>query len=373
MKIRVHFFDVRHGDAIVIEYLTENTSHWVVIDSNYVKRNNQIISPTYEFLKKRKVEKIDAVIITHLHSDHYSGLEEILINFDIEKVYIPPFLSTKPALFNKQIKAIRKKIEELINRSDDELLGKRAYSLAYIIKYLSENEPKVCEITGPENIFRLPFCKDPLGVVLLPLPKIKGKLIQMIESENFELDSFDSMNDASIVLSLKMGKNNIIFGADSTQLQWQDHQRQLIRSGVTCLDSTMLKAPHHGSKHNNTTKIYDYVLAPTEGNCLFVSAEGKKHPHNEIFDLINKYKMKPYCTGLAKNCLASNVTSIAGLSKVPKAFRGFISSYEIEDLPMPCQGDITIEVEGPITNIYNSTGNTCIYRPDSPAQIKKLM
>ncbi|STX81283.1 Uncharacterised protein [Legionella busanensis] len=66
MKANIHFFDVKHGDAIVVEYIVMDSSHWIVIDCNHVKRNDKSINPTLEFLRLNKVKKIDAVIITHL-------------------------------------------------------------------------------------------------------------------------------------------------------------------------------------------------------------------------------------------------------------------------------------------------------------------
>ncbi|HAT1901396.1 TPA: MBL fold metallo-hydrolase [Legionella pneumophila] len=373
MKANIHFFDVSHGDSIVIEYILEESSHFIVIDCNYSKRVNTRVNPAFEFLKKKNVQNIDAVVLTHLHADHYTGMDEILNEFEVNKILIPPFLSLKSGIFNKEIDKIKAKIIELISRTNDELILKRSYSLANIIHFLSNNEDKIIEANGPENAFRLPFSSEPLGNILLPLPRVKGRLRQMISAGNFELDSFGEMNDASVVLLLNIGKNKIIFGADSTESQWLQHARQLKNDGVICWDSNMLKAPHHGSKHNNTKKLYDYLLTSHSDNYVFISAEGKKHPHDEIFDLIVERNMLPYCTGLARQCLGSNISSIAGLARIPKQFRPMLSSYEIEDLPVACQGDITIEISDISTKIYSSTGNSCIYRLSNPAPVKKLI
>lgn len=373
MKINIHIFDVQHGDAIIVEYSYENTSYWVVIDSKYVTRNNKKINPSYEFLKKKQVTKIDAVVITHLHRDHYTGIDDILYGFEIGKIIIPPFLSFKETIFKEQIAKLKQKIEELINRTSDPEIGKQADSLAKIIVYLVKNEDKWVGVTGPESPFRLAFSEAPLGRILLPLPKIKGELRQLIATGDFELDSFANMNDASIVLLLNIGNSAILLGADSTLNQWTEHRRQFNRDGVTCLNANLIKAPHHGSKHNNTKMIYDYLLSSSTDNSVFISANGKTHPHDEMFEIISSLNIKPYCTGLAKQCLAKNVRDISGLAKIPKEFRSFMSNFDIEDLPETCQGDITIEYDGISTTIYSSTGTTCIYRPFDTAPIKQLI
>jgi competence protein ComEC len=41
------------------------------------------------YLKKEKIKKIDILIGTHPNSDHIGGLDAVIDNYDIGKIYMP--------------------------------------------------------------------------------------------------------------------------------------------------------------------------------------------------------------------------------------------------------------------------------------------
>ena len=92
-EVNIHLLNAGKGESIVVEFVSE-PNKYVVIDSNLIKINSKFINPAYEFLKSKKVNEISSLIVTHLHKDHYNGIELLLHNFEIEKIIIPPFLST---------------------------------------------------------------------------------------------------------------------------------------------------------------------------------------------------------------------------------------------------------------------------------------
>ena len=76
----------KYGDATVfIQYKSDGKSieHVVLVDTGM---NN---TDTIKKLKKAGVTKIDAVVISHDHSDHYGYLEAILKEFEVGHVYFP--------------------------------------------------------------------------------------------------------------------------------------------------------------------------------------------------------------------------------------------------------------------------------------------
>lgn len=373
MIANVHIFNVNHGDSIVIELIHEEITRWIVIDSNRVRRNNTDVVPALAFLQSKGVTQIDTVILTHFHGDHYSGLEQILNSFAINRLIIPPVFSEKTTTFNNQIAKIKGKVSDLINRSSDDELGKRAYSLAFILKFIVENEDKIYAAEGPETVLRIQGISEPIGKIYLPLKRIKGQLRQIIEKGDFEIDSFKNMNDASVVMSLEFGSHKLLFGADSTYVQWHEHKRLMARSGVSGLHLNGIKVLHHGSDHNNNEDLYSYLLTTENDKRAYVSANGKSHPDDVFFELVNKFNLKPYCTNLAKQCMGQNVVSISGISKIPREFRSFISGYDIEDLPVGCQGDITIHLDGTTETVYTSLGNACPFRFGETINTRKLI
>jgi hypothetical protein len=134
-----------------------------------------------------------------------------------------------------------------------------------------------------------------------------------------------------------------------------------------------IKVPHHGSNHNNNEELYDYLFGASQGQSAFVSANGKSHPDDDFFELVDRFGLKPYCTNLAKQCMGANVTSISGIRRIPSEFRNFVTAYDIEDLPVGCQGDISVHLDGTSETVYSSLGNACPFRFGATAPIRKLI
>jgi len=76
----------KYGDATaIIQYGSDGKTieHVVLFDTGMADTD------TIKKLKKAGVTKIDAIIISHDHSDHYGYLEEILKEFEVGHVYFP--------------------------------------------------------------------------------------------------------------------------------------------------------------------------------------------------------------------------------------------------------------------------------------------
>jgi beta-lactamase superfamily II metal-dependent hydrolase len=371
MYANVVHFDVDHGDSAVIEIIEGTQKFYIVIDSNYSVRGGKKIIPALEYLKKVKATEVAAVFITHLHADHYLGIEEILESLPIKKIVIPPFLSDKDA-YTAQISNLQTKIAELVERSPDPEIGNRAYALARIISFISNNEHLVEPSEGPETIFRIAGISQPIGRIFLPLKRYKGIIRDILKNGTFELDTFKGMNECSVVFCLELCGKKILFGADGTLDQWKKHQEQQNRAGVKNLEITTMKAPHHGSRHNNTADNYSYLLKEDSQNQLIVSANGKTHPHDELFQLINDYKLEPYCTHLAKQCMG-NMTDIGALAKLPREFRSILANYDIEGPGQVCQGDIAYEISPGGITFSSSAAGHCLYRQTKPATLRAIL
>ena len=74
---RMCVLDIGQGDAIVFQ----ERDKCVLIDTGPPGYINQALS-------RNHIRHIDAVIITHLHDDHYAGLIDMVGNVDVDKVYL---------------------------------------------------------------------------------------------------------------------------------------------------------------------------------------------------------------------------------------------------------------------------------------------
>ncbi|MCH5138593.1 MBL fold metallo-hydrolase [Clostridiaceae bacterium UIB06] len=80
-KYEVHFIDVGQSDCILIRGKNKN----YLIDTGAAYYTNRIL----EYLNSNEIKKIDAIILTHYHDDHYDGILKILENKKVRKVLLP--------------------------------------------------------------------------------------------------------------------------------------------------------------------------------------------------------------------------------------------------------------------------------------------
>ena len=76
----IRFLDVNQGDSIHIH----DQGCDMLIDTGKSDTHNQLI----EYLKASNIFQIDIVLITHLHDDHYGELDDILSEFNVNKIYV---------------------------------------------------------------------------------------------------------------------------------------------------------------------------------------------------------------------------------------------------------------------------------------------
>lgn len=82
-KVEAVFFDVGKGDCILF---TCGDSH-VMIDAGYEDTSEDILKE----LKKRNVDSLDALIITHYDKDHVGGAAGIASAIPVDMIYLPDY------------------------------------------------------------------------------------------------------------------------------------------------------------------------------------------------------------------------------------------------------------------------------------------
>lgn len=76
--LRVTYLEVANGDSILIE---TPAGKRVLIDGGSKKSGDKFILP---LLKARGITKLDGIILTHNHADHYNGLAEVFLSSTIQ-------------------------------------------------------------------------------------------------------------------------------------------------------------------------------------------------------------------------------------------------------------------------------------------------
>ena len=205
-ELRVTFLDVGQGDATVIEF---PGSHVMVIDgggffSQTFDSGAAILAP---FLWQKKIGRVDTLVLTHPHLDHYGGLEFLARHFGVTAFWS----NGKQSKGSQSFTAL------------DETLTERGIETHVLCR-------------GAD----------------VPDRKIGGVRIQVLHPPcgRTGLDT----NNSSLVLRLSHGDVDILLTGDI-----ETTAEDMLLSAREPLDSEILKVPHHGSLTSSSPRFLEAV------------------------------------------------------------------------------------------------------------------
>lgn len=202
--LEITFLDVGKGDSAFLEFPNGGT---MLIDGGEALGSDMGRIVVTRFLASKGINKIDAVMATHPHTDHIGGLVTILNNFKVRYFVDNGDYENNP--FYKRCQRILR--EKRIKK--------------FIVK---ENE----SINGFEGI-RL--------FVLNPPPQ-----------------EFHDANNNSIVMRVERGDFTVLFCAD---IEGEAAKKLLLRH-KDGLSAEILKVPHHGGSLGETTNEFLEKIRP---------------------------------------------------------------------------------------------------------------
>lgn len=227
-EMQVHFIDVGQGASQLLIGLSGKT---ILIDAGNNNQEEEIVA----YLRKNGIQKIDILVGTHPDADHIGGLDAVIDNFEIGKIYMP------------KVQSNTKTFEDVL--------------LAIQRKGLKVSTAKA-------------------GVSLDWEPDAKVQMIAPVRD-------YDDDNDMSAVLKLTFGEISFLFMGDAESKSEQD----ILHSEVD-LKSDVLLIGHHGSKSSTTEAFLDAVQ-PSYG-VIQVGENNYGHPAPEILERLNKRGVKVY-------------------------------------------------------------------------------
>ena len=187
----ITYLDVGQADSILIQ----NKGHNMLIDAG----NNEDGPLLVQYFKEQNINKFDYLITTHPHEDHIGGMDDIINNFYIEKIYIPD-VTTTTKTFLDVLEAIEKK------------------NMTYDVPNINQNFT--------------------LG----------NTLFQVIYTGNDK----KNLNNSSIILKATFKNTSYLFTGDATS----EVEKKILNKNI---QATVLKVGHHGSKYSTTTDFLNKV------------------------------------------------------------------------------------------------------------------
>ncbi len=185
--LRAHFLDVGYADAIFVEFPDQTN---MIIDAGDESSGEKVTA----YLKKRNITRIDTVLITHPHRNHFGGLGAVMREIPIGRFF-----------------------------HNGDRHGEEGY---------------------PELLEELNRRRIPIGILrrgreIDSLPDAVA--MEVLHPIDVEEDSNPNAN--SIVIYLRYGKTSILLMADIEE----DQQTQLMRVyGATLKNVGCVNVPHHG-------------------------------------------------------------------------------------------------------------------------------
>lgn len=215
---KISFLDVGQGDCIA---LSLNRSDMILVDGGSSSKKNvgrYLIAP---YIKSQGYKTVSAAVVTHLDSDHYSGIQELLPMGIIKRLYLPDV--TKDQAY--------KEMEKLAQKNH------------VPVGYLSRGS----KISGQDWSMK---CLH---------PKPDDKL---------------ERNAASLVFRLEVGQFSVLLTGDLEK----EGEELLVQEGIESVD--VLKVGHHGSR-NGTGETLLERLKP--GTAVVSAGKNNRygHPHRD--------------------------------------------------------------------------------------------
>lgn len=233
IPLKVTYLDVGQADCTIIQYGPSS----MIIDAG----GNATAASLVTTITKMGISKFDIVIGTHPHEDHIGGMDAVINNFGIGKIYMPKVSNTTKT-FEDVLTAIQKK-----GLSVTTPIPGNTFTLGQDVQ---------CTILAPNN------------------------------------STYVDLNSYSIVIKLVYGNRSFLFTGDAES----DSELEMIAKGYD-LKADVLKVGHHGST-SSTSPEFLKAVSPTYA-VIFVGKDNTYgHPHQATLDKLNAAGVKIYRTDL---------------------------------------------------------------------------
>ena len=200
------------------------------------------------YLHTHGVEKLDAIVMTHPHTDHIGGLERVIKAYPVKTVYyaeIPDGLETVTPMHTRLMNAIERSEATLYEASKGV-----TFSLG-----LSQVEIYPLTVTS------------------------------------------DNANDYSLITRVTFGKERLMFMGDAMETE----QKALLDSGRD-VSATVIKLSHHGGKVNTTRQLLRAVN-PKAAILTCGVENGYQHPHDDTLSALREQGIVCYRSDVHGNMI----------------------------------------------------------------------
>lgn len=283
--MKVTFKNVGQGDSIILEWESEGINKIGIIDCNRVKKEN----PVLQYLIEKNVKKIEFIIISHPHDDHYSGFKELLEHVENNDIFITWFGHT---LENLEVGYW--KFFELGHEAtrDLDFIIKKGFSLqqkGLLARWEIIGGNSYLEIE--KNFFLQSFSPSHQEI------QAYKKIVKLDAVANFK-EASSAANLLSTVFKLTKDDKNILLTSDAV---YNTFERIENEGKINDVEFELIQAAHHGSIKNYHPVFWSNRNLKKEKKAAIISAGENlkyKHPDFDTLEQINTNNFSISCTNI---------------------------------------------------------------------------
>jgi beta-lactamase superfamily II metal-dependent hydrolase len=326
----IEMMPARKGDSLWIEYGDPAQPHRALIDGG--------TSGTYQNLRAKvaglpaKERRLEVLVITHVDDDHIAGilglLDDTELGLEIRDLWFNGYRHLPKAPLESLGPVQGEKLTSQILRNgiswnndfdglavaldDDGLPITKALPGSMSITVLSPGRAELATLKPvwaaavraagldpaepqPEEVEAAPRGLERLGVV--PLPEV-----EILAAKAFEQDTSEA-NASTISLLLEYDDRRVLLTGDAHPTVLLAALEHLSSDEPLAVDA--LQVPHHGSEHNVSSELLEYISSP---RYLFsTSGAVHHHPHAEAVARVLATKRIPAMLSFNYRSAASSV------------------------------------------------------------------
>ena len=194
-NFKIHFLNTIWSDSILLE----SDNHFAFVDTASAFYYPMI----QDYIKKTNIKKIDFILLTHFHSDHYGNLAAILNDYPVDKLYLKHYSAKEGD------SGAGKPITE-------EYLNHERMMFEEIVESANKNNTELIFLDDLED-YKEPYIIN-FNSNILKLYNLKNNIKDIFDDEKsmyYNTHAF-SENTNSIFLYTNVNNHRILLGSDLT-------------------------------------------------------------------------------------------------------------------------------------------------------------
>jgi len=283
--MKITFKNVGQGDSIILEWIEGTTKKVGIIDCNLNSRKENHV---LEHIKKEKYKEIYFIILSHPHSDHFSGLPELLSYLLENKICLRYFIHTCTSV-----------PDNLIMANESKEATTNLQKVFRLVQNLRD------ELNTLEGTIAVGITDEfPVGIgyslkLLAPTSKHIQNYTGKIEYDHdYEVEGNSHYaNWLSTVFQLKNQNSYVLFTSDAPRDVIKEIGLRPGNEYYTGENLVLGQIPHHGAGKNHLNSFWK--LRNSKKNMPIVISVGKNnygHPSKEAIDFFSKNNFAIYST-----------------------------------------------------------------------------